>query len=283
MTIEYVSVGQRVKRTKMNELFGKMGSLDLSYVNFDGTSFVSGTGGFIAGPTMFGNIASVYKAVTGDYEITFIDSKKSKNYFISALCGPVAGETDGYVVIDNQREGFCGIHTYSSAGVKADCSRVCVLFVGPNAVDSTASTLPVRIENHSIVDDLSGLLVPSLASYTIKANGTVAKETATSGVELYTDEWISNIVEVPLHEVKATLLSGDTPVGVLNTWTRVLGDQSWYIASDWTPEYGFGGLHYPYAVKNCTLKIEIRDASTYLIKDTANITLNLRKPIWLGL
>lgn len=69
------------------------------------------------------------------------------------------------------------------------------------------------------------------------------------------------------YEVRATLVSGDTPTGTLNTWQVCSTDRSWSVTAT-----GGGGIQ-----SSCVLTIELRDAaSPNTVRDSASITLTAR-------
>lgn len=67
------------------------------------------------------------------------------------------------------------------------------------------------------------------------------------------------------YKVRATLVSGDTPSGTLNTWLDCAVDNTWTLAAPASP----GAL----VTKTCVLTIEIQDDVSLETLDSASITL----------
>jgi hypothetical protein len=93
--------------------------------------------------------------------------------------------------------------------------------------------------------------------YTLNADGGIY------GPDGYLGNWISPVGSAGLYEARATLMSGSSPVGTLNSWLALSTTRTWTIV-DTAP----GGIS-----KFCTIRIEIRDAATSTVRDTADITL----------
>lgn len=83
------------------------------------------------------------------------------------------------------------------------------------------------------------------ATYTIKSDGTISKKLGSTTTSIGT--WKNAGVGSDF-EVRATLNSGDTPVGTLATWTAVSSDQSWTLQS-------------VSGIETCDLTIELRSVS----------------------
>lgn len=107
----------------------------------------------------------------------------------------------------------------------------------------------------------------NIANYGIKSNGKIYAigNSSTSGLfygTTHDTNWVTPTTAASGYEVRATLVSGNTPIGpALNTWLACTSDRIWYL--DLT---GFGQY-------SCTLTIDIRDTATSTIRDTATITL----------
>ena len=106
------------------------------------------------------------------------------------------------------------------------------------------------------------------ATYGIRSNGTIdASHTSTNGGgsdgTTNGTNWITPTSSASLYEVRATKVSGDTPNAgsALNTWLACTTNRSWALYLT-----GVGVL-------NFVLTIEIRDAATQTIRDTATITM----------
>ena len=108
------------------------------------------------------------------------------------------------------------------------------------------------------------------ATYGIRSNGTIdASHTSTNGGGsdglTHNTNWITPTSSASLYEVRATKVSGDTPNAVggaaLNTWLPCTSNRFWGLYLT-----GVGRF-------DCVLTIEIRDAATQTVRDTATITL----------
>lgn len=107
------------------------------------------------------------------------------------------------------------------------------------------------------------------ATYGIRSNGTIDATYTSNGGYAGTDgvtngtNWITPTTSASLYEVRATKVSGDTPNAgsALNTWLPCTTTRSWALYLT-----GVGRF-------DCVLTIEIRDAATQTVRDTATITL----------
>lgn len=95
--------------------------------------------------------------------------------------------------------------------------------------------------------------------WTIGFDGFTYKRTS-AGAAAIDVAWISPQVGMDQFEVRATVLSGDTPPGFIGTWLS--------LASSWT--WGWTAEDSP---KGCDLTIEIRGAVDHVVVDSATITL----------
>ena len=75
------------------------------------------------------------------------------------------------------------------------------------------------------------------------------------------EQWDSVPSTVGNYEVRATLNSGTTPTGTLNTWLNLGTTQTWTLTA---PTGNF---------RTCNLTIEIRDTATSTVQATAILTL----------
>ena len=107
------------------------------------------------------------------------------------------------------------------------------------------------------------------ATYGIRSNGTIdASYTSTNGGgtngTTNGSNWITPTSSASLYEVRATKVSGDAfqPTGsALGQWLPCTSNRAWYLYLT-----GIGRL-------DCVLTIEIRDAATQTVRDTATITM----------
>ena len=95
------------------------------------------------------------------------------------------------------------------------------------------------------------------ASYTIANDGTVRNHNNT-----IVETWNSNPGSVGAYEVRATLSGGGTPAGgTLNTWLNCGTSRGWFNTASAGQSY------------ESTLFIEIRDASSLTVLDSAMVSI----------
>lgn len=120
----------------------------------------------------------------------------------------------------------------------------------------------VSINGQDIQDsDFAGGL--ATAGYTIDSDGNAYRNRG--GVVSAIEEWLHSGLNTDF-EVRATLLSGDTPSGTLGSWLVCSSDNGWLIQSD----NGDG-------MAACSLTVEIRDAAspnTVRADNTISLTAN---------
>jgi hypothetical protein len=137
----------------------------------------------------------------------------------------------------------------------------------------TQKAVPVviSISNDSITADAvyESDLDFNTATYGIRSNGTIdASYTSTNGGGgdglTHNTNWITPTSSASLYEVRATKVSGDAfqPTGsALGTWLPCTSNRQWQLLLT-----GIGRF-------DCVLTIEIRDAATQTVRDTATITM----------
>lgn len=112
-------------------------------------------------------------------------------------------------------------------------------------------------------------------TYGIRSNGTI-DASATSTLGGTTDgatngtNWITPTTSASLYEVRATKVSGDAfqPTGsALGTWLPCTSNRQWQLMLT-----GLGRF-------DCVLTIEIRDAATQTVRDTATITMMTKNQV----
>lgn len=122
----------------------------------------------------------------------------------------------------------------------------------------------VAISNQSPTASNVGLGGPrsATASYTLNsAGGAVVNSTPVSG------EWLASGAASG-YDVRATLASGTSPSGsAVGSWLNLGTTRAWSL----TASAGFAGAS---QVLLCTLTVEIRDASTLAVLDTATISIS---------
>lgn len=110
--------------------------------------------------------------------------------------------------------------------------------------------------------------------YGILANGLIEAVAAASSFQFDPitngqtngTNWVTPTSSAANYEVRATKVSGDTPNpgDALNTWLPCTSNRSWTLQLT-----GIGRL-------DCVLTIEIRDAATQTVRDTATITMMVK-------
>lgn len=149
------------------------------------------------------------------------------------------------------------------AGVASGAIRTAADFYGKSSV-------VISIANDYIAADAvyETDLDFNTATYGIRSNGTIdATYTSTNGGgsdgTTNNTNWVTPTSSASLYEVRATKVSGDTPNAgsALNTWLACSTTRSWAL-------YLTGAGRF-----DCVLTIEIRDAATQTVRDTATITM----------
>lgn len=131
----------------------------------------------------------------------------------------------------------------------------------------------VNLNGHTIQGKDVQVSAPSTgtATYTLNSSGVAQAVTVgntsnpPAGTTNYAGEWM---VSPPnsTYEARATLVSGTLSSGTINTYQALSTSRSYSVTISVA---GGGGT----ASKNCTITIDIRDASTLVILDTATIVL----------
>lgn len=132
----------------------------------------------------------------------------------------------------------------------------------------------VKINPHTISGlDLEGpgTGATATATFTLNSSG-VAQATTVgnasnppAGTTNYTGEWM---ISPPnsAYEARATLVSGTLSSGTTGSWLALSTTRSWSVTI--SVAAGAGS-----ATKDCTILVEIRDASTLVVLDGENIAL----------
>jgi hypothetical protein len=114
------------------------------------------------------------------------------------------------------------------------------------------------------------------ATYGIRSNGTIDATYTSNGGYAGSDgltngtNWITPTTSASLYEVRATKVSGDAfqPTGsALGTWLPCTSNRQWQLLLT-----GVGRF-------DCVLTIEIRDAATQTVRDTATITMMTKNQV----
>ncbi len=134
------------------------------------------------------------------------------------------------------------------------------------------SQATITINNDIItIDDItSGGPAIQTASYIILASGSIIfmGNSLEYDVDYFGTEngtnWIDPTSQAFNYQVRATVITGNTPTGTINTWLTCSTDIGWGLSLS-----GVGN-------KYTQLLIEIRDSLTQTIRDTANIEISLQ-------
>lgn len=116
----------------------------------------------------------------------------------------------------------------------------------------------VSIQNETL-DDTQTYPAAASAFYTLANDGAVEK--ILFGATTNIGTWLVGSGAYSSYESRATLVSGSTPSGTLNTWQALSSDRSWGVSRS------------SYGTTTCVLTIEIRDAAG-TVRDAATITLS---------
>lgn len=132
---------------------------------------------------------------------------------------------------------------------------------------------PVNLDPHTISGADFQAVNPSSATATFTLNSSGVAQATTSGsgsnppagTTNYNDEWM-RIGPNSAYEARATLVSGTLSSGTVGSWLVLSTTRSWSV----TCSVGGGGGH---VQKDCTILVEIRDATTLVVIDSDNIAL----------
>jgi hypothetical protein len=119
-------------------------------------------------------------------------------------------------------------------------------------------TITVSIDDQS-VSDVAVSPVSASASYAINSDGTVRDHDGNT-LETWLDAGAASSFEV-----RATLSSGSTPGGTLGSWLACSTSREWFIIASGP------------VVQTCTLLIEIRNAATLAVLDSATVTMTAQR------
>lgn len=126
---------------------------------------------------------------------------------------------------------------------------------GVHAIFASGTAPLVQINNGSVYASATQP-ANATATLTFDNNGTYYGD----GLSAVT--WLLRGVAAD-YQIRATVQSGETPSGTLNTWMTADADYSWAL-SETTNES---------AISFCTLRIEIRNATTLLVLDYGDISI----------
>ena len=109
----------------------------------------------------------------------------------------------------------------------------------------------------------SGGSFQAVAGYRVDSDAFVYTAANFNGVYSVQEQWDSDPSTVGNYEVRATLVSGNTPTGsaLAPSWLLLSSDRTWELVAS------------PGNVLVCTLTIEIRDTATSTVRATATVNL----------
>jgi hypothetical protein len=120
---------------------------------------------------------------------------------------------------------------------------------------TSAGVVSLSDYNIFVIDDTI-----ATAEITYYTNGAVTHSQSTSG-QLWFDPNSTGIGD--LYEIYVSVSSGVTPSGTLNTWLALSSNRTWSVTD---------AIDDP-SSRSSTLAVQIRDAATQTVQDTATVTL----------
>lgn len=87
------------------------------------------------------------------------------------------------------------------------------------------------------------------------------------GVPIHSSYWITPQANMGDYEIRATLSSGDTPVGTIGSWVSLGATKEWTLTEDTLDD-----------TDTCVLLIEIRWTGNNVVQDSASYTLTANNP-----
>jgi hypothetical protein len=112
----------------------------------------------------------------------------------------------------------------------------------------------VNIDSVNVIEIGSS---PATALYELQSNGQIVYTN-----QFGTEFWVNPPSAAADYEVRATLISGDTPTGTLNTWLNLGTTRTWLLMAAST-------------ALRCSLTIEIRRSGGTTVLDSAQIDLDV--------
>jgi hypothetical protein len=119
-------------------------------------------------------------------------------------------------------------------------------------------TITVSISDQSVSDTAISPISAS-ASYVINSDGSVRDHDG-----LLLETWL-DAGAASTFQVRATLTSGSTPGGTLNTWLACSTTREWTVTGSSPVPVG------------CVLLIELRHATTLVVLDSASVTMSAER------
>jgi hypothetical protein len=120
----------------------------------------------------------------------------------------------------------------------------------------------IQLTTPRTISYTSGGILNARAGYGLDPDSYVYTAANTSGAYTQSEQWDSVPATTGNYEVRATLVSGNTPAGsALATWLVVSSFRSWMLTAS------------PGNFLTCVLTIEVRDTATSTVRATASVTL----------
>ena len=116
----------------------------------------------------------------------------------------------------------------------------------------------IAIANATITD-LSVDPNDSFAGYELQQDGDIQRQIGAASTDI--GDWITPKVNMSAYECRATLNSGDTPTGTLNSWLALSVTRGWFLSQSVV------------GTQTCNLTIEIRRASDSVVMDSCTVVL----------
>lgn len=248
-----------IRRTKLNELIAAVGSIEVSWVNFNGSTGVIRESA--------GNIASVTRTSSGQYTINYTTPRASVNYAVKALCTATAGNDTGFVQLVSLTRSGVSIQCRNDDGGIGDSTRVCVVILGPDPNNRSTALSAVTVADRTIQDTITvAELSTGSARYSLFNDGTHSFATTLSGSGSY-GTWVEDVTEADSFEVRATFQAGQVPSGsAFGEWLDLSLTRFWELANS------------VYFETWCTFRIDVRDKASLQVRGSALITLAVQFP-----
>jgi hypothetical protein len=254
MAIGNVEAGKLVYLSKLNEIIAAIGSIDVSWVNFVGSTGVVRNSA--------GNIASITREAAGAYKILFTSPRASINYAVKGICTATAGNDTGFISLVQLTRSFVRIECRNDDGGRNDPSIVCLIIQGPDPNNRSSALSAITIFDQTVSEIVSEIATGS-ARFTLNSDGTTTYSTTLSGSGSFPN-WVEDVSEADSFEARATLLSGTTPAGsALGSWLDLTSTRFWEINND------------AYFYVDSTFRLDIRDKASLQVRGSAIVTLSI--------
>ncbi len=257
MAISQVQAGKVIRRSKLNELISAVGSIELTWVNFNGSNGVI--------RESFGNVASVTRTGSGQYTINYATPRASINYAVKANCTATAGNDTGFIQLVDQTRGAVRIQARNDDGGIGDPDIVCVVIIGPDPNNRSTALSAITISDKTVQDTVTEIATGS-ARYSLFNDGSHGFSTTLSGSGSY-GNWVEDPVEFDSFEVRATFQAGQVPLGsAFGSWLDLASTRFWELNNN------------DFQQTWCTFRIDIRDKASLQVRGSAMITLAVQFP-----